>query len=152
LAAARSTLPFGGGEQIAVGDLLHGFWQVAHVDMVSDRAVSSVAGTPGELVEFRTDGRYVVWGDPAEPEPLRYVLRLLDTEPPSLDIGMAGLPKSQCIYCVAGDELRLCVAGDHGPRPTDIRRDDTRLWLVKTHVRWRGDPPVIAPTQPRRTS
>lgn len=128
---------------------LCGFWQVLSVDMVSDRLVNLVAGLPGEIVEFAASGRYINWGQPGEADPHRYVLRWFDTEPPGLDIGLPGFPKSHCIYAIAGDELCLCMAGDHLPRPTEIRRDDERLWCVKTYKRWVGEVPV-EPTRRRK--
>jgi hypothetical protein len=51
-----------------------------------------------------------------------------------LDIWITGLESlvARCVYKVSGSQLVICIAGNYGERPTEIRRDDERLWCVIT--------------------
>lgn len=111
---------------------LSGWWKVSAVDMVRKRAVRLIGGLPGEVVEFTTDNRYVVWDDAG---PLTGSSKFRHTTEGgflALDIWIPGLEAltTRCIYRTTTDALELCIAGDSGPRPTEFKRDDERLWCL----------------------
>jgi hypothetical protein len=124
---------------------LLGFWSVRSIDMVPDRCVGLIGGLPGELVEFTSDDTYVVWGDPSRPHTTIQHCRWHEkTDPPEVDIWISGLESlaAKCVYRFDEEALVIGIAGNAGPRPTDIRRDDDRLWCVVTLDRWHGPPPA----------
>lgn len=123
---------------------LGGFWSVRTIDMVPNRAVRLIGGLVGELVEFTADGHYILWGDPADPDRGEKLFRWHDSDPPGLDIWIPGLEPlaNQCLCRIAEDEMQICVSGDSRPRPTEIRRDDRKLWCVYSFVRWGRPAPI----------
>ncbi|HJZ59561.1 MAG TPA: hypothetical protein VKE74_31745 [Gemmataceae bacterium] len=121
-------------------EIIVGFWRVRSIDMVEDRAVSLVGGLPGEIVEFTSDGRYVLWGDPSRPSTsccrtFRWKGRS------ALDVWIEGLEAltTRCIYQVEGPNLLVCIAGDSQPRPAEMKRKDARLWCLMSLER--SEPP-----------
>jgi hypothetical protein len=109
---------------------LVGWYRVKGFDMVVGRTVSLIGGLPGERVEFTEDGRYRVWELRDLAGDSRYAA-WPQKKPAEMDVWIPGMDVvSRCAYELAGKELRVCVGGDHGPRPTEIRRDDERLWCV----------------------
>ncbi len=112
-------------------DALIGCWRVTGSDMVVGRSVRLIGGLLGEFGEFTADGRYRV--DLADRRPLDSRYRTSATaETMDLDIWIEGLETlgAHCIYRIDGDTLAVCIAGDSRPRPTELRRDDGRLWCV----------------------
>jgi len=110
---------------------LPGCWRVLSIDMIAGKTVSLIGGLPDEYVEFTDDGRYRV--DLLDRRPAESRFRVVPSESENgLDVWLEGLESlvAQCIYRIDGDDLIVCVAGNHGPRPTEIRRDDGKLWCV----------------------
>jgi hypothetical protein len=57
--------------------------------------------------------------------------------------------RTRCIYQVDGRRLRICIAGDSGLRPTEIKRNDERRGCVIMCERC--DPlPKVRPAKPRK--
>jgi hypothetical protein len=137
---------------------LVGFWRVRAFDMIEDVAVQLIAFEVGERVEFAAIGKYVMWADPRRPA--TYRCRSFRRRGVSaLDIWVEGLERqrSRCIYQVDGPRLHICIAGNRldsarrlrARRPTEIKRDDERLWCVMTCERC-DPPPKVRPAKPRK--
>jgi hypothetical protein len=129
---------------------LLGFWRVRSLDMIEDRAVRLIAGLPDQVVEFTAPGNYVVWADPRRPA--RYRCRsFMRKGIRALDVWIEGLEplRTHCIYHVDGSHLQIGIAGDSGSRPTELRRDDERLWCVLSCERCEP-PPRARPARPRK--
>src|SRR5690242_12418899 len=94
-----------------MGSPLVGLWSVQGVDMIPDCVASLIGGLPGQLVEFTADGRYIVWGEPTDPDPTvsRYCCHA--TDPAGLDVWIPGLESlvRKCVYRHDGAEARLCI-------------------------------------------
>jgi hypothetical protein len=131
---------------------LVGFWRVRSLDMIEDRAVQLIAGAGqiGESVEFTASGKYVMWADPRRPATSR-CRSFRRGGVSALDIWIEGLERlrTRCIYQVDGRHLHICIAGDSGRRPTEIMRDDERLWCVMACERC-DPPPKMRRAKPRR--
>ena len=129
---------------------LVGFWRIDTIDMVPDRAVQLIGGLLNEIVEFTDNDRYVLWGDPSDPRKIN--CRFLDTDPPAMDFWIRGLESlgSKCLLDIQDSRLKICIAGDSGERPTEIRRDDELLWCVMSLERWNGPRPVKTKRRKRR--
>jgi hypothetical protein len=114
-----------------VDDPLIGCWLVKSTDMIPDRAVSLIGGLPGEYVEFTADGRYRAGLADRRPAESRY-RTIPNADTSQLDIWIVGLEPlcARCLFRIAGDSLTICIAGNSGERPTEVRRDDRRLWCV----------------------
>lgn len=110
---------------------LLGCWRVVSTDMIAGKTVSLIGGLPDEYVEFTDDGRYRVDLLDRRPGESRYRIVPSGAEH-GLDVWTEGLESlvARCVYQIDGDGLLVCVAGNHGPRPTEIRRDDEKLWCV----------------------
>lgn len=115
---------------------LLGSWRVMSTDMILGKTVSLIGGLPGEYVEFTPDGRYRVDLLDRRPSESRYSAVVSEPDS-SLDVWNVGLESlvAQCIYQIDRDRLTVCVAGNHRQRPTEIRRDDDKLWCVITFTR-----------------
>jgi hypothetical protein len=127
-----------------------GYWRVRSIDMVEEKAVSLIAGLGGEIVEFTSDGKYVVWGDPRRPA--TYLCRTFTRKGrAALDMWIEGLEPltTRCIYRVDGSDLLICIAGDSKPRPKEPKRDDARLWCLMSFER-SGPPPKRRRAKPRK--
>ena len=110
---------------------LIGVWVIRDVDMIEDTVVSTLAGLPGEHVEFTADGRYVV--DLKQKNPCDYLCRTLQSNEghPAFDTwieNMDGVTES--IYQIEGNALTICTAGDEKKRPTKLIRNDKKRWCM----------------------
>ncbi|QDT14567.1 hypothetical protein [Alienimonas californiensis] len=115
---------------------LVGCWRVEATDMIEGRTVSLIGGLPGEYVEFTDDGRYRV--DLLDRRPSEGPFERVRSDfGPGLNFWIEGLESliTRCLYEIDGDSLTICIAGDYGPRPVAVRRDDDKLWCVKTFRR-----------------
>jgi hypothetical protein len=118
---------------------LIGWWKVQSIEM-PDEVLGIVAGLVGQRVCFSELGRYGV-----HPDASGYHYRSTVGDPYSqLDIWIPKLEPltSLCIYVVSGDVLKITVAGrplggdsDLIKRPTAMRMDEKRNWVVKTMKR-----------------
>lgn len=115
---------------------LIGCWYVSAIDM-PNQCIELIAGVPGEHVEFTADGRYRSGLERRTPSDYCYRAKM-GSNLGELDIWQDELPRqfgAQCVYRIIGDILAICIAGNNGKRPTDLRRDDSRLWCVMTYQR-----------------
>jgi hypothetical protein len=129
---------------------LLGFWRIRALDMVEDRAVRLIGGLPDQIVEFTAKGEYVQWADPRRPARSRcrsFTRKGIQ----ALDVWIERLEAltTHCIYQVDGSNLQICIAGDSGSRPKEIRQDDERLWCVLSCER-SEPPPKMRPAKPRK--
>lgn len=123
-------MPIDHGDAPTDSELL-GHWRVLSIDMIDGKTVSLIGGLPDEIVEFTDDGRYRVDIKHRNPAESRYCAVASPTNS-DLDVWSEGLESlvSRCLYRIEGNELTVCVAGNHRSRPTEIRRDDDQLWCV----------------------
>ncbi len=135
----NSSLP----EKTPLDSQLLGLWLVKSIEMEPEKAVALIGGLPDELVEFTDQGEYVIWGEPTDPHKRVSRCRCHPTNPPGLDVWIPGLEPltAQCIYKVDGNELVICIAGNAGKRPSEIRRDDQKPWCLVQLERWTGPRP-----------
>lgn len=120
----------------AVETGLIGCWHVIAIDM-PNRSIQLIAGVPGEHVEFTADGKYLSGLERPTPADYRFRAKM-ESNLGELDIWQDELPRefgAECVYRIVGDTLSICIAGNHGKRPTDLCRDDSRLWCVMTFQR-----------------
>ena len=119
---------------------LLGCWRVVNTDMVVGRAVRLIGGLPGEYVEFTGNGLYRL--DIERPNPSECHCRTSTSgRLGELDVWIKGLEPltTRCLYQIADDGLEICISGDSRERPTELRRDDERLWCLMTLKR--AEPP-----------
>ena len=129
---------------------LVGCWRVVGIDPVGESAVKFLAGLPadlvGDLVEFLDAGCCVTDAASGRPRAVYLCRTFRRGWLACLDVRSAGPPPrvTRCVYRVDGDRLSICMAGDHGPRPRAVRRDEQRLWCVMTLAR--SERPKTAPS------
>ena len=116
---------------MATDSALSGFWEVTAAEQVAGRTLRVIGGIPGDLVQFTEDGRYVIRTDPRRSVEYRY--RAEAGSPlPRLDLsGHNPDFTTHAVYRVEGDELVICAAANGRERPTDVVRDDERLWVLR---------------------
>ena len=120
-------------------DEIFGFWRIVSIDMIAGHAVHLIGGNPGEFAEFTSQGTYLFGARRQFAQGRKPALHCrfetkFSQEISQLDIWIPSLKAlvCRCVYRVEQNRLTICVAGDHGERPTEIRRDDERLWCVIT--------------------
>jgi hypothetical protein len=131
-----------------VEDDIIGFWRVTSVDMIEGVTVSILPGLAGEIVEFSSEGEYILH-IPGRSRASR--CRFLD-EPDFVAfdtwiVGLEGLV-TRSIARRNDNLLSVCIAGNYGHRPTELRRDDAKLWVMKEFER--VERPVKKPKEPRK--
>ena len=114
-------------------DALIGCWRIKSFDAPADRVVYIIGGMPSDYVEFTKTGKYV-WDLAGRPMDCHYrAVRAGDVGELDVWIGDLEPLARNCIYRIDGDVLTICINGTRdGERPTEVRRDDERLWCVKT--------------------
>lgn len=126
--------------EVDTNQSLIGCWRVHSIEQIVGRSVSGIAGLPREYAEFTHDGLYRV--DLAAPKVCQYGYRTSVVEDrAAVDFWILGHESmvSHCIWHVADDMLKICVALNGGEPPTDFRRDDELLWALYTFER--SEPP-----------
>lgn len=100
------------------------------MDMIEGEVVSSLGGLDGDIVEFSAAGKYIVYVDGRKLDcQCKFARKGAFDCFETWIVGLKDLV-TRAIYKREGDCLVVCIAGNYGPFPTALRRDDAKLWII----------------------
>ena len=106
-----------------------GRWQLMSLDMKPDTSMRLIHGQPGAYAEFTIHNTFQLLAGGA------MQTRIISGKSTGyIDLWNGTMEELACHgkYDISGDKLLLSVAADSGPPPTQVCRDDDKLWVLYT--------------------